>query len=74
MPTTHQPDHHLLLDSDGRATFLSHFLASHRAFRRDAARFPVALHRIGTDQAPDTDALRRHWTGYNAALTYHHHM
>jgi len=72
MPTPH-PDHRLL-DPDGRATFLTHSLASHRAFRRDAARFPIALHRIGTDQAPDTNALRRHWTGYNAALTYHHHM
>jgi hypothetical protein len=73
MPTTRHPDHQLL-DPDGRATFLTHFLASHRAFRRDAARFPIALHRIGTDQAPDTNALRRHWTGYNAALTYHHRM
>ena len=72
MPTTHQTDP--LLNPDGRATFLSHFLASHRAFRRDAARFPIALRRIGTDRAPDTDALRRHWTGYNAALAYHHHM
>jgi hypothetical protein len=73
MPTTHRPDHQLL-ESDGRATFLSHFLASHRAFRRDAARFPIAVHRIGTDRAPDTDALRRHWAGYNAALAHHHHM
>jgi len=73
MPTTHQPDHQLL-DRDGRATFLSHFLASHRAFRRDAARFPIALRRIGTDRAPATDALRRHWADYNAALAYHHHM
>lgn len=73
MPTIRHPDHQLL-DPDGRATFLSHFLASHRAFRRDAARFPIALHRIGTDRAPDTNALRRHWNGYNAALAYHHHM
>jgi Hemerythrin HHE cation binding domain len=73
MPTTRHLDHQLL-DVDGRATFLTHFLASHRAFRRDAARFPIALHRIGTGQAPDTDALRRHWAGYNAALAYHHHM
>jgi hypothetical protein len=73
MPTTPQPAHQLL-DSDGRATFVTHFLASHRAFRRDAARFPLALHRIGTDRAPDSEALRRHWADYNAALAYHHHM
>jgi hypothetical protein len=73
MPTTRQPAPPLL-DRDGRATFVGHFLASHLAFRRDAARFPIALHRIGTDRAPDTDALRRHWAGYNAALAYHHHM
>ena len=73
MPTTRQPAYQIL-DGDGRATFVSHFLGSHRAFRRDAARFPIALHRIGTDRSPDTDALCRHWADYNAALGYHHHM
>jgi hypothetical protein len=73
MPTTRQSSHQIL-DRDGRATFVSHFLASHRAFRRDAARFPLALRRIGTDRAPDTDALCRHWADYHAALAHHHRI
>jgi len=77
MPTTQSPRDQLL-DGDGRATFLSHFLGAHRAFRRDAARFPVALRRIGAPEDPDRiphpDALRRHWEGYEAAMVHHHHM
>jgi hypothetical protein len=76
--STAQPPQDQLLDDEGRATFLSHFLGAHRAFRRDAARFPVALRRIGTrqdpDRIPDPDALYRHWDGYEAAMVHHHHM
>jgi hypothetical protein len=76
--STVQPPRDQLLDDEGRATFLSHFLGAHRAFRRDAARFPVALRRIGAPEEPDRiphpDALRRHWEGYEAALVHHHHM
>ena len=67
-----------ILDDDGRATFLSYFLGTHHAFRRDAARLPVALRRSATPskpgEGPDVDALRSHWDRYRAALAYHHHM
>ena len=77
MPATeHRP--YQLLDDEGRATFLSHFLGAHRAFRRDAGRFPVALRRSAArptaGEGPDIDALRGHWDRYEAALAYHHHM
>jgi iron-sulfur cluster repair protein YtfE (RIC family) len=75
MPITEHSGYQLL-DDAGRPTFLSSFLAAHRAFRRDAGRFPVALRRVAGDpgRAPDIAALRRHWDGYEAALVYHHHM
>jgi hypothetical protein len=77
MPAT-EHRHYQLLDDEGRATFLSHFLGAHRAFRRDAGRFPVALRRSATQpqpgEGPDVDALRGHWDRYEAALAYHHQM
>jgi hemerythrin HHE cation binding domain-containing protein len=81
MPRT-EHSRYQLLDDEGRPSFLSHFLASHRAFRRDAARFPVAVRRIGREggsehgpgRSPDVGALRRHWGGYQGALAYHHDM
>ena len=67
-----------LLDEEGRAGFLTHFLGAHRAFRRDAARFRLALRRLGAPpdpgRRPDTDALRGHWDDYRAALAHHHHL
>ena len=52
MPATeHRP--YQLLDDEGRATFLSHFLGAHRAFRRDAGRFPVALRRSAAPPSPE---------------------
>jgi hypothetical protein len=77
MPTT-EPRPYRLLDDEGRASFLSHFLGAHRAFRRDAGRFPVALRRSAMQtrpgEGPDIDALRGHWDSYEAALAYHHHL
>lgn len=73
-----QPTRGDLLDDDGRAGFLTHFLGAHRAFRRDAARFALALRRLGgpadAGRLPDVVALRRHWADYRAALAHHHQL
>ena len=69
---------HELLDDDGRAGFLTHFLGAHHAFRRDAARFGLALRRLGAPpdagRRPDVVALRGHWGDYRGALAHHHHL
>jgi hypothetical protein len=65
-----------LLDDQGRATPVSTFLAAHRGYRRDAARFPVGLRALADEGLPaeGLDALRNHWRGFDQALLTHHEM
>lgn len=65
-----------LLDDQGQATGLSNFLAAHRGYRRDAARFPAGVQTLAERGLPadGVDALRRHWQGYDQVLLVHHEM
>jgi hypothetical protein len=61
-----------LLNDDGTASMATAFLMSHHGFRRDLARFAVALRRlVGGDWAA-ASALHAQWLGYHEKLHGHH--
>lgn len=59
-----------LLNDDGTASMATAFLMSHHGFRRDLARFAVAL--AANTVAARADALRDEWKSFHAALHGHH--
>lgn len=65
-----------LLDDQGQATGVSMFLAAHRGYRRDAARFPAGVRTLAAKGFPAAglEALHDHWRGYDQALLTHHEM
>jgi hypothetical protein len=63
-----------LLNDDGSASMATMLMMSHHAFRRDLARFGVALERIDAGDKSAVEALRAEWQNYHGALHGHHMM
>jgi hypothetical protein len=58
-----------LLNDDGAASIATALMMSHHGFRRDLARFTVALDVFDASRA---DALREEWRSFRATLHGHH--
>ncbi len=63
-----------LLNDDGSASMATMFMMSHHGFRRDLARFRVALENVAKGDATRVEALRGEWQSYHATLHGHHEM
>jgi len=63
-----------LLNEDGSASMATMLMMSHHAFRRDIARFGVALDKVAAGDTSAVEALRREWLNYRGALHGHHMM
>ncbi len=64
-----------LLNDDGTASMATMLLLSHHAFRRDIARFILAVARIKAGDASRAEAVRGEWDkSYRQALHGHHTM
>lgn len=63
-----------LLNDDGSASMATMLMMSHHAFRRDLARFGVALEKMAAGDTSAVEALRGEWHNYRGALHGHHMM
>jgi hypothetical protein len=63
-----------LLNDDGSASMATALLMSHHAFRRDIARFGIALGGLAPADAARAGALQAEWAHYRAALHGHHEV
>jgi len=63
-----------LLNDDGSASMATALLMSHHAFRRDIARFAIALRGLGSPGAAQVAGLQGEWAHYRAALHGHHEI
>lgn len=63
-----------LLNEDGSASMATMLMMSHHAFRRDLARFGVALEKVAAGDTATVEALRGEWQNYHGALHGHHMM
>jgi hypothetical protein len=61
-----------LLNDDGQASLATTLMMSHHGFRRDLARFTLALGQLGSDPARAA-ALKGEWQGFRNTLHGHHH-
>jgi hypothetical protein len=61
-----------LLDDDGSASMATALMMSHHGFRRDLARFAVALGRLAAGDQARAGALREEWPRFRATLHGHH--
>jgi hypothetical protein len=61
-----------LLDQDGRASMATALMMSHHGFRRDIARFALALGAPGSAPARAA-ALNQEWQRYRNTIHGHHH-
>lgn len=61
-----------LLSDDGSASMATLLMMSHHAFRRDIARFALALERLPDSNADTVAALQEEWQFYRGALHGHH--
>jgi hemerythrin-like domain-containing protein len=61
-----------LLNDDGSASMATAFLMSHHGFRRDLARFALALERLVGGDQDGAAALREQWQGFHEKLHGHH--
>jgi len=74
MPDTKTANAPTLLNDDGSASIATALLMSHHAFRRDIARFGVALRSLAGAGAAKIAALQGEWAFYRAALHGHHEV
>lgn len=63
-----------LLNDDGTASMATMLMMSHHAFRRDLARFGLALDKVAAGDTSTVEALRSEWKNYRGALHGHHTM
>src|SRR5688572_15584378 len=62
-----------LLNDDGNASFATALMMSHHGFRRDLARFALALKALAGGAEPSkVAALREEWRFYRGAIHGHH--
>ena len=69
---TFMPKATKLLNEDGGASMATLLMMSHHAFRRDIARFSIALGKLAESNADTIAALREEWRFYRSALHGHH--
>jgi Hemerythrin HHE cation binding domain len=63
-----------LLNEDGSASMATALLMSHHAFRRDIARFAVAVRQFAAGDRSRLAALQAEWQSYRGALHGHHEV
>ena len=63
-----------LLNDDGTASMATAFMSSHHAFRRDLARFKIALGQVAAGDHARVNALREEWQRCHGALHGHHQV
>jgi len=61
-----------LLNDDGTASIATALMLSHHGFRRDLARFALALDRVAAGDGSKIDALRGEWQSFHLTLHGHH--
>lgn len=61
-----------LLNDDGSASMATALMMSHHGFRRDIARFAIALGRLAEGDEARVPALQREWKSYHETLHHHH--
>jgi hemerythrin-like domain-containing protein len=61
-----------LLNDDGTASIATALMMSHHGFRRDAARFKIALRRVAAGDPSRVSTLRKEWEHYCNTLHGHH--
>jgi iron-sulfur cluster repair protein YtfE (RIC family) len=61
-----------LLNDDGTASIATAIMMSHHGFRRDLARFTIALERVESGDGSKLEALREEWGRFKATLHGHH--
>src|SRR5215831_18347413 len=61
-----------LLDHEGNASIATAIMMSHHGFRRDVARFAIALRGLAAGDASRASALREEWQRFRATLHGHH--
>jgi hemerythrin-like domain-containing protein len=61
-----------LLNDDGSASIATTLMMSHHAFRRDVARFAIALDKLAAGDRAKITALQGEWQHYRNALHGHH--
>jgi hemerythrin-like domain-containing protein len=63
-----------LLNDDGSASMATAFMMSHHGFRRDIARFGIALDRLTEGDHGRAAALQQEWQSFHATLHGHHEV
>lgn len=61
-----------LLNDDGTASIATAIMMSHHGFRRDLARFAIALEKVANGDTSRVDALREEWGRFRGTLHGHH--
>jgi hypothetical protein len=61
-----------LLNDDGTASIATALMSSHHAFRRDLARFALALAQVENGDTSRIEPVRAEWKNFHAALHGHH--
>jgi len=61
-----------LLNEDGSASMATALMMSHHGFRRDIARFAIALRRLAEGDQSRLPALQKEWQSYRETLHHHH--
>ena len=61
-----------LLNDDGTASIATALMMSHHGFRRDLARFAVALETVEQGDGSRVEALREEWKSFHQTLHGHH--
>src|SRR5205814_7981278 len=61
-----------LLNDDGSASIATALMMSHHGFRRDLARFAIALKKVADGDASRVEVLRGEWQSFRATLHGHH--
>jgi hypothetical protein len=61
-----------LLNDDGSASMATALMMSHHGFRRDIARFALALPRLAPGDGARAAALQGEWKSYRGTLHHHH--
>src|SRR6185295_6215960 len=70
LPMSNVPN---LLNDDQTASMATALMMSHHGFRRDLARFELALEKVAAGDGARIDALKEEWKNLYLTLHGHHH-